>query len=182
MAYVGILKSRFSEAATSSCVESGFEAHNTTCAPPSRRVIARFAVSLVTCRQAEARNPFSGCSFAKRLRMISSTGICCCAHSILRLPASPSEMSFTSPFLSSAIATDLLLFEFLKFANEKVTCGPSAADGNFGGCASGLAQCVGAVGFFPGKAGALAAKVTVSCGVLVNWTAQIERFDDGFGS
>src|SRR5260370_17594984 len=107
----------------------------------------------------------------KRLRIICRTGICCCAHSILRLPASASEMSFTSPFLSSAIATDLLLFEFLKFANEKVTCGPSAADGNFGGCASGLAQCVGAVGFFPGKAGALAPQVTLGYVALLHCPA-----------
>src|SRR5258705_13773938 len=176
-----MLKSRLSEEASSCCVESGLEAQRTTSAPPSRRAIIRLAVSLVTWRQAETRRPFSGCSLMKRLRMICNTGICCCAHSILRLPASASEISFTSPFFSSSIATDLLLFELLKFANEKVKCGPSAADGNFGGCASGLAQCVGAVSFFPGKAGALAAKVTVGCGVLVNWTAQIEPFHDGFG-
>jgi len=42
---------------TSSCVESGFDAHNTTSAPPSRKQIARFAVSAVTCRHAEMRNP-----------------------------------------------------------------------------------------------------------------------------
>ncbi len=45
------------EAATSSCVDSGFEAHSTTSAPPSRRQMARFAVSAVTCRQAETRMP-----------------------------------------------------------------------------------------------------------------------------
>src|SRR6266436_3762035 len=177
-----MLKSRFSEEATSSCVESGLEAQSTTSAPPSRRAIIKLAVSLVTCKQAETRRPFSGCSLMKRLRMICSTGICCCAHSILRLPASAREISFTSPLLSSAIATGLLLIELLKFANEKVKCGPSAADGNFDGRAGSLAQSVGTVGFFPGKAGALAAKMTVGCGVLVNWTAQIESFDDGLGS
>src|SRR6202030_1140206 len=177
-----MLKSRLSEEATSSCVESGWEAQRTTSAPPSRRAIIKLAVSLVTCRHAETRRPLSGCSLMKRLRMICNTGICCCAHSILRLPASASEISFTSLFFSSAIATDLLLFELLKFANEKAKCGPSAADGNFGGCAGGLAQYVGAIGFFPGKARTLAAKVAVGCGVLVNWTAQIEGFDNGFGS
>src|SRR5437773_8189061 len=109
MAYVGILKSRFSEAATSSCVDSGLEAHSTASAPPSRSAIIKFAVSLVTCRQAETRKPLSGCSFTKRLRIDSSTGICWPAHSILRLPASASPMSFTSPFFSSAIANVLLL-------------------------------------------------------------------------
>ena len=42
----------------SSCVESGLEAHSATSAPPSRSVIIRLAVSLVTCRQAEMRMPF----------------------------------------------------------------------------------------------------------------------------
>src|SRR5208337_4132436 len=70
-------KSRFNDAATSSCVESGLEAQSTMSAPASRKAIIRFAVSLVTCRQAETRSPFSGCSLANRLRMDSSTGICC---------------------------------------------------------------------------------------------------------
>src|SRR5258706_3825326 len=177
-----MLKSRLSEEATLAWVDYGFEAQRTTSAPASRRAIIRLAVSLVTWRHAETRRPFSGCSLMKRLRMICNTGICCCAHSILRLPASASEISFISPFFSSAIATDLLLFELLKFANEKVKCGPSAADGKFGGRAGSLAQSVGTIGFFPGKTGALAAKMTVGCGVLVNWTAQIESFDDGLGS
>src|SRR5208282_6142559 len=111
MAYVGMLKWRFNEAATSSCVESGFDAQSTMSAPPSRNAIIKLAVSLVTCRQAETRSPFSGCSFANRLRMDCNTGICCAAHSILRLPASASPMSFTSPFLSSAVAI-LVLLEF----------------------------------------------------------------------
>jgi hypothetical protein len=44
-----------SAAATSSCVDSGFDAQSTTSAPPALRVRARFAVSVVTCRQAEMR-------------------------------------------------------------------------------------------------------------------------------
>src|SRR5262249_29067410 len=78
-------------------------------APPSRNAIIRFAVSLVTCRHAETRNPFSGCSLMNRLRICCNTGICACAHSIFRLPASASPISFTSPFFISAVATDLLL-------------------------------------------------------------------------
>src|SRR6184192_3770056 len=42
-------------AATSSCVESGFDPHRATSAPPPFSVTARFAVSVVTCRQAETR-------------------------------------------------------------------------------------------------------------------------------
>ncbi len=44
-----------SAAATSSWVESGFDAHSTTSAPPAFRVRMRFAVSVVTCRHAEIR-------------------------------------------------------------------------------------------------------------------------------
>src|SRR4026207_227958 len=47
-------------AATSSCVESGFEAQSTTSAPPACRVRTRFAVSVVTCRQAGARGQAGG--------------------------------------------------------------------------------------------------------------------------
>jgi hypothetical protein len=42
-------------AATSSCVESGLEAQRTTSAPPALSVRMRFAVSVVTWRQAETR-------------------------------------------------------------------------------------------------------------------------------
>ena len=44
-----------SAAATSSCVDSGFDAQSTTSAPPAFSVRARFAVSVVTCRHAEIR-------------------------------------------------------------------------------------------------------------------------------
>ena len=44
-----------SAAATSSCVDSGLEAQMTTSAPPACSVRIRFAVSVVTCRQAETR-------------------------------------------------------------------------------------------------------------------------------
>ena len=46
-----------SAAATSSCVESGFDAQSDDSAPPAFSVRARFAVSVVTCRQAEMRIP-----------------------------------------------------------------------------------------------------------------------------
>ena len=45
-----------SAAATSSWVDSGFEAHRTTSAPPAFSVRIRFAVSLVTCMTARRRD------------------------------------------------------------------------------------------------------------------------------
>src|SRR5438067_1671857 len=74
-----------SAAATSSCVECGLDAQRTTSAPPACRVRIRFAVSVVTCRQAEMRWPASGCSRSNRSRIAASTGICRSAHSIRRV-------------------------------------------------------------------------------------------------
>src|SRR4029077_3716060 len=85
-----------SAAATSSCVESGFEAQRTTSAPPACSVRIRFAVSVVTWRQAEMRWPASGCSRSNRSRIAASAGICRWAHSIRRLPSSARPRSFTS--------------------------------------------------------------------------------------
>src|SRR6059058_1094904 len=85
-----------SAAATSSCVESGFEAQRTTSAPPAWSVRMRFAVSVVTWRQAEMRWPASGCSLSNRSRIAASTGICRSAHSMRRTPSGASAMSFTS--------------------------------------------------------------------------------------
>ncbi len=85
-----------SAAAASSWVESGFDAQSTTDAPASRRVIARFAVSVVTWRHAPMRSPLNGCSFATRSRIFASTGISRPAHSMRREPASASERSATS--------------------------------------------------------------------------------------
>ena len=83
-------------AATSSCVESGLEAHSTTSAPPALSVRIRLAVSLVTCRQAAMRMPSSGRSAANRSRISASTGICRSAHSIRRTPSGASARSRTS--------------------------------------------------------------------------------------
>ena len=44
-------------------VESGLEAVSTISAPPACNVVIKLAVSVVTCRQAETRIPFRGCSF-----------------------------------------------------------------------------------------------------------------------
>src|SRR2546425_1568008 len=85
-----------SAAAVSSCVESGFDAQSTTCAPPAFSVSISTAVSVVTCRQAPTRMPLSGCSLAKRSRTWRRTGIDCSAHSIRRRPAAACPRSLTS--------------------------------------------------------------------------------------
>ena len=64
-----------SAAATSSCVESGFDAQIATLAPPSCSARTRPAVSAVTCRQAAIARPSSGRSEANRSRIWRRTGI-----------------------------------------------------------------------------------------------------------
>src|SRR5437660_9160283 len=88
MANTGNEYSRTRLAATSSWVESGLDAHRATSAPPSRRQIAKLAVSAVTCRQAEMRTSFSGCFLINSLRIIWSTFIDWLAQSIRFLPRS----------------------------------------------------------------------------------------------
>src|SRR5256886_11489345 len=83
-------------AATSSCVDSGLDAHSATWAPPAWRVIARFAVSVVTCRHADRRFPASGRSPRNRSLSCRSTGIERSAHSVRRRPSSASRMSLMS--------------------------------------------------------------------------------------
>src|SRR5688572_27479078 len=92
-----------SAAATSSCVESGLDAQSTTSAPPAFSVRARFAVSVVTCRQAEMRMPSSGRSRSKRSRIAESTGICRSAHSTRVTPAGARPRSLTS-WLGAVVA------------------------------------------------------------------------------
>src|SRR5262249_3679286 len=166
-------------------------------APPSRNAIIKFAVSLVTCRHAETRSPFSGCSLMNRLRICCNTGICACAHSIFRLPASASPMSFTSPFFISAVATDLLL----KFRMVLQTAYPeerARGKGTVAGpfqfarklprcnfcCCRGSKPChfpqlICTVCFFPSETRAASAKMSIRSGSLVNGTPQIKRFDNG---
>src|SRR5271167_2893153 len=107
MAYTGIPWSRTRLAATSSCVDRGFEAHSTTSAPPSRRQIARFAVSAVTCRQAEMRTPFRGWFLMNSLRIICSTFMDWFAHSMRFLPRSARSRFLMSPLTCAAV--DMLL-------------------------------------------------------------------------
>src|SRR5499425_2057646 len=105
MAKTGTLWSRTRLAAISSCVDSGFDAQSTTSAPPSRRQMARFAVSAVTCRQAEMRIPFSGWFLMNSFRMICRTFIDWFAHSMRSLPRSASSMFLMSQLIA---AVDIL--------------------------------------------------------------------------
>src|SRR5438477_2244696 len=94
--------SRTSEAATSSCVERGLEAHVTTVAPPALRARRRLAVSVVTWRQAPTVTPSSGRSLAKRSLMEARTGMLRSAHAIRCLPRSASAGSAMSKFMAEA--------------------------------------------------------------------------------
>ena len=89
-------KSRTREAAVSSWVDSGLEAHSVTFAPEAESARMRFAVSVVTCMHAPMRTPSSGRSFAKRSRMDASTGMSRAAHSMRASPASARSMSLMS--------------------------------------------------------------------------------------
>src|SRR5271166_768365 len=103
-----MFESRTRLAATSSCVDSGFEAQSTTSAPPSRRQIARFAVSAVTCRQAETRMPLSGWFLMNSLRIICSTFMDWFAHSMRFLPSSASSRLLMSLLTCAAVDIRLL--------------------------------------------------------------------------
>ncbi|CAB5063337.1 unannotated protein [freshwater metagenome] len=95
----------------SSCVESGFDAQSDNSAPPAARARIKFAVSVVTCMQAEMRIPVNGFSFSKRVRICASTGMFRSAHSILFLPSAARAKSATSylSVLFTAVAVTLIL-------------------------------------------------------------------------
>src|SRR3989344_2276213 len=96
IANVGIPKSLTSDAATSSCVESGLDAARKTLAPPALSVRTRFAVSAVTCRTAASVLPLNGCSFSKRARTERRTGMSRSAHSMRFFPSPARLISFMS--------------------------------------------------------------------------------------
>src|SRR5579864_979973 len=116
MACTEMLKSRTSDAATSSWVESGLEAHSTTSAPPSRSVTARLAVSVVTCRQAEMRMPLSGWFLMNSLRMLCSTGMDWLAHSMRRFPRSARSRLLMSDEM--LVTTDVAIRSYVE--TEKI--------------------------------------------------------------
>ena len=91
-------KSRTREAAVSSWVDSGLEAHSVTFAPEAESARMRFAVSVVTCMQAPMRTPSKGFSRSKRSRMDASTGMSRSAHRMRARPSSARAMSLISWF------------------------------------------------------------------------------------
>ena len=68
----------------------------TASAPPAFNVMARFAVSVVMCRQQAMRIPLRGFSFTKRARISRRTGISRSAHSMRFFPVSAKRMFLTS--------------------------------------------------------------------------------------
>src|SRR5581483_12010904 len=76
-----------SAAATSSCVESGFEPHTATFAPPALSVSMRTAVSFVTWRHAPIVTPFKGFVCSNSLRISARTGMCAAAQSMRWRPS-----------------------------------------------------------------------------------------------
>src|SRR5438874_1735028 len=73
-------------------------------APPALSVRMRFAVSVVTCRHADTRQPASGRSRSKRSRIAARTGMCRSAHSMRRTPSGASARSRTSNRLVVAMS------------------------------------------------------------------------------
>src|ERR1700751_4350113 len=69
----------------------------------------RFAVSAVTCRQAEMRMPFSGWFLMNSLRMICSTFMDWFAHSMRFFPMSARSRFLTSQFTCVGVVDILLL-------------------------------------------------------------------------
>src|SRR5580700_8128814 len=70
--------------------------------------MARFAVSAVTCRQAEIRMPFSGWFLMNSLRIICSTFMDWFAHSMRFLPSSASSRLLISLLICAAVDIRLL--------------------------------------------------------------------------
>src|ERR1051326_2369883 len=153
-------QSETSEAATSSCVDSGFEAISTASAPPACSARARFAVSVGMWAQATSFTPTSGFSSAKRSRIKRSTGISRWAHSMRCLPCPAKPISFTS----NSTERVALIFDDSS-VDEFLYTGAGA-------------QRFGFIGPFPGEAFFVAAEVSVSRGCFINRPAQVELFDD----
>src|SRR5450759_2649094 len=150
------------EAATSSCVESGLDAQRTRSAPPAASVRARLAVSLVTCRQADSRIPWSGFSLAKRSRICRRTGMLFSAHSIRSRPRPASAWSLMSK--RCAVWTEFPIF--------LASCHDGRLDAR-------RARKIGRrVGRLPGELGQVSPEVAEGRGRLVDRTPQVQLVDD----
>src|SRR5215469_13980513 len=178
-----------SAAATSSWVESGFEAQQNTSAPPALSVRSRLAVSQVTCRQAPRRWPLSGCSFKKRSRIRRRTGICRSAHSMRLKPAAARPRSWTSYSCSACAPGRALDTGFLLAAVDGIRVGSPELTAEVAGnlapadleSASQLFFHVGALPRKPPVAGC-ATEMPVSGGLLVDGPFQVKLSDNSGGA
>src|SRR4051812_6336194 len=84
--------------------------------------MARFAVSVVTCKQAAMRMPFSGWFLMKSLRIDCSTGMDWFAHSMRFLPWSASSRFLTSPRSSVVLAVAIDSFLVVRVLVVMKTC------------------------------------------------------------
>src|SRR5438132_8699985 len=159
MAKTEIPSSATREAATSSWVERGLDAQRTRSAPPAASVRARFAVSLVTCRQAESRTPSSGFSVAKRSRIWRSTGMLFSAHSIRRRPRPAREASLTSKRWAARAVVDPMALASRR--EGRLDAGRAREGGR-------------RVGRLPGELRQAAPEVAESRGRLVDRPAQVQ--------
>ena len=85
-----------SAAATSSWVDSGFDAHRAIERAAAFSAIIRLAVSVVTCRQAPSAEASERLVAREALAELRKTGICPSAHSIRLTPSADRPRSRTS--------------------------------------------------------------------------------------
>src|SRR6185295_17841557 len=140
-------------------------------APPSRRVIMRFAVSVVTCRHAATRMPLSGLLLRNSLRMIPSTGMDWADHSMRRLPTSASARSFTSE--GTEVAMDAIVFFFLRLG--------AGGGQRLRAFLRRFFQCAGFVGRFPTEAVFGTAEVAEGRSLSIDRAAQLQVVDHALG-
>src|SRR5262249_4451282 len=127
-------------AAASSCVESGLLAQSTRSAPPALSVMARLAVSVVICRQADMRMPLRGCSRWNRSRMSASTGMSLAAQRMRALPWGARLRSLTSPATPVVVVTVCCSLPAMGkngAADSRARRGHGAYDVNWHGCVAG---------------------------------------------
>src|SRR5512141_1990095 len=170
------------EAAASSCVDRGLEAHRAIFAPPAASTCMSAAVSVVTWRQAAIRTPLSGFSFANRSPMVRSTGMSFLAHSTRFLPAAASFGSLMSYPLPAAIPKPLSS-RVLPHPPElrRRTLMVSCAFLRLRAVAGRLAQRADLVGFLPREVGELPAEVAQGRRLPVDRAKQVQLADDPGG-
>src|SRR5438477_60056 len=122
----------------------------------------RFAVSVVTCRQAATLMPARGWVLMNCLRIVCSTGIDWNAHSVRRLPRSARARSFTSHATCVCVSADIF---------------PLLTGGGFGDH-GGIPEGAGLVGLLPREALFVAAEVTERGRIPVDGPPQLQMIDN----